>query len=56
VTVNICPPPAVEMLGYSTFNSIVFPGFTDEIGMAGSLQGSPVEMVKARTVDAYAIA
>ena len=56
VTVNICPPPAIEMLGYSTFNSIVFPGFTDEIGMAGALQGSPVEIVKAKTVDAYAIA
>ncbi len=56
VTINICPPPAIEMLGYSTFNSIVFPGFTDEIGMAGALQGSPVEIVKARTVDAYAIA
>ena len=56
VTVNICPPPAVEMMGYSTFNSIVFPGFTDEIGMAGALQGSPVEIVKAKTVDAYAIA
>ena len=56
IPVNICPPPAVEMLGYSTFNSIVFPGFTDEIGMAGALQGSPVDIVKAKTVDAYAIA
>ena len=56
VTVNICPPPAIEMMGYSTFNSIVFPGFTDEIGMAGALQGGPVDIVKAKTVDAYAIA
>jgi len=56
VTVNICPPPAIEMMGFSTFNPIIFPGFTDEIGMAGALQGSPVEIVKAKTVDAYAIA
>ncbi len=56
VTVNVCPPPAIEMMGFSAFNPIVFPGFTDEIGMAGALQGSPVDIVKAKTVDAYAIA
>lgn len=55
-TVNICPPPAIEMMGFSTFNPIVFPGFTDEIGTAGALQGSPVDIVKAKTVDAYSIA
>lgn len=55
-TVNICPPVGIELMGVSSFNPIVFPGMTDEIGMAGALQGSPVEIVKAKTVDAYAIA
>ena len=55
-TVNICPPIAIELMGVSSFNPIVFPGLTDEIGMAGALQGSPIEIVKAKTIDAYAIA
>ena len=55
-TVNICPPVAIELMGVSSFNPIVFPGLTDEIGMAGALQGSPIETVKAKTVDAYAMA
>jgi len=55
-TVNICPPVAIELMGVSSFNPIVFPGMTDEIGMAGALQGSPIETVKAKTVDALAIA
>jgi UbiD family decarboxylase len=55
-TVNICPPPAIELMGTSIFNGAVFPGFTNEIGMAGALQGFPVDIVKAKTVDAYSIA
>lgn len=55
VTVNICPPPTVELMGCSQFHATVFPHI-DEVGAAGYLQGSPVEVVKAKTVDAYAIA
>ena len=55
VTVNICPPPAVEFVGMCTFFPTVFPN-VDEVGVAGALQGTPVEIVKAKTVDAYAIA
>ena len=54
-TVNICPSPAVELVATGSVSSVVFPTM-DEIGAAGALQGSPVEIVKAKTVDAYAIA
>ena len=55
-TVNICPPVGVELVAVSTLNPVIFPYNTDKIGLAGALQGSPVELVKAKTVDAYAIA
>ena len=55
-TVNICPPVGVELMAVGTLNPIIFPGQTDKIGMAGALQGSAVDLVKAKTVDAYAIA
>jgi 4-hydroxy-3-polyprenylbenzoate decarboxylase len=55
VTINICPPPTVELMGISTFFFPIFP-ILDRVGAAGFLQGSPVEIVKAKTVDAYAIA
>jgi len=54
-TVNICPSPAVELVATGSLMSVVFPS-VDEIGCAGALQGAPVEIVKAKTVDAYAIA
>jgi len=54
-TVNICPPPMVEMMGWGSLAPMAFPE-TDEIGMAGALQGSPVELVKAKTIDAYSVA
>ena len=55
VTINICPNPMVELMAISQFHASIFPQI-DEIGAAGALQGSPVEIVKAKTVDAYAIA
>jgi 4-hydroxy-3-polyprenylbenzoate decarboxylase len=55
VTINICPPPTVEFMGMSSFFATLFPNL-DEVAIAGALQGSPVEIVKAKTVDAYAIA
>lgn len=54
-TVNICPPPSVEMMSMGSLAPMAFPKI-DEIGMAGAIQGSPVELVKAKTVDAYAVA
>lgn len=55
-TINISPPPMVELMGAGSLNPVVFPTAVDEVGAAGALQGSPVEIVKAKTVDAYAIA
>ncbi len=55
-TVNISPSPMVEFVARSNLMPIVFPPGLDELGVAGTLQGSPVNIVKARTVDAYAIA
>ncbi len=56
VTVNICPPPGVEMMGFGALNPVLFPGHTDKLAMAGALQGSPVDIVRAKTVDAWAVA
>ncbi len=55
-TVNISPPPMVELMGAGSLNPVVFPTGVDELGAAGALQGSPVEIVKAKTVDGYAVA
>ena len=55
-TINISPPPMVELMGAGSLNPVVFPTAIDEVGAAGALQGSPVAIVKAKTVDAYAIA
>ncbi len=54
-TVNICPPAAVELMSIGSLAPVAFPN-PDEIGMAGAIQGSPVALVKAKTVDAYAVA
>ncbi len=56
ITVNINPPLAVQMVaGAWNVRTIVSPG-DDELGIAGAFQGTPVEIVKAKTVDTYAIA
>lgn len=55
-TINICPPPMVEMIGMGQLNATIWPTGEDELGAAGALQGSPVDIVKAKTVDAYAVA
>ncbi len=55
-TVNVSPPPMVEFMGMGFLNAAIFPTVDDEVGVAGALQGAPVEIVKAKTVDAYAIA
>jgi len=56
ITVNMNPAPAVQMVaGTWNVRTIVHHGM-DELGIAGAFQGAPVEIVKAKTVDAYAIA
>lgn len=56
ITVNMNPAPAVQMVAGSwNVRTIVHQGM-DELGIAGAFQGAPVEIVKAKTVDAYAIA
>lgn len=55
-TVNCGPPVGAELMAVGTLNPVIFPGHTDKIGMAGALQGSAIDLVKAKTVDAYAIA
>jgi 4-hydroxy-3-polyprenylbenzoate decarboxylase len=57
ITISINPPPAVVMLAAPMTIHMIMPyGTTDEVGIAGALQGSPIEICKAKTVDAYAIA
>lgn len=56
ITINIGVPPACTMMAGSGFTYMILPKGADELGVAGALQGFPVELVKAKTVDAWAIA
>src|SRR6266511_2960711 len=56
VTINIGIPPACTMMAGSGFTYVILPRGCDELGVAGALQGYPVELVKARTQDAWSIA
>jgi gallate decarboxylase subunit C len=49
-------PPACTLVAGGGFDYVILPKGCDEVGVAGAIQGSPVHIVKARTVDAYAIA
>src|SRR5713226_10628553 len=49
-------PPACTLLAGGGFDYVILPKGCDEIGCAGAVQGSPITLVKARTVDAWAIA
>jgi len=49
-------PPACTLVAGGGFDYVILPKGCDEVGVAGAIQGSPVNIVKARTVDAYAIA
>lgn len=55
-TLNICTPPAVNQAAGGTYIHSMVTSGSDELGFAGGLQGFPVEIVKAKTVDAYAVA
>ena len=49
-------PPACTLLAGAAFDYVILPYGCDELGVAGAAQGFPVRVVKARTVDAWAIA
>ena len=49
-------PPACTLLAGGGFDYVVLPRGCDELGAAGAVQGYPVRIVKARTVDAWAVA
>ena len=49
-------PPAVTYMAGAGFDYAILPKGCDEIGMAGTIQGSPVRIVKCRTIDAYTLA
>lgn len=56
MTINMGVPPACTLMAGAGFLYMVLHKGSDELGVAGAVQGFPVEIVKARTVDAYALA
>ena len=56
LTVCFGVPPSCTLLAGAGFDYVILPTGCDEIGIAGAVQGSPVRLVKARTVDAMALA
>ena len=49
-------PAACVLIAGGGFDYVVLPKGSDELGAAGAIQGFPIRLVKARTVDAYAVA
>jgi 4-hydroxy-3-polyprenylbenzoate decarboxylase len=49
-------PAACTLIAGGGFDYVVLPRGGDELGAAGAVQGFPVRIVKARTVDAWAVA
>jgi len=49
-------PPACTLLAGAGFDYAILPMGCDEIGIASAVQGAPVRLVKARTVNAMALA
>lgn len=56
MTINIGTPPAVMLVAGGSVMHTILPAGTDKLGIAGGMQGSPVGLVKAKTVDAYSLA
>ncbi len=58
VPITMCfgVPPACTLLAGAGFDYAVLPMGCDEIGIASAVQGAPIRLVKARTVDAMALA
>jgi 4-hydroxy-3-polyprenylbenzoate decarboxylase len=55
-SINIGIPPAATLMAGAGFMYTILPRGCDELGIAGTIQGFPLEMVKCKTIDAYAIA
>ena len=49
-------PPSCTYVAGAGFDYAMLPKGCDEIGIAGAIQGSPVRLVKCRTIDAYTLA
>jgi len=49
-------PPSCTYFAGAGFDYAMLPKGCDEVGMAGAIQGSPVRIVKCRTIDAYTLA
>lgn len=56
ITMCFGVPPACTLLAGAGFDYVILPDGCDEVGIAGAVQGFPVRVVKARTVDALALA
>ncbi len=56
VTINICTSPAVMLIAGAGLVHSIIPLGTDELAIAGGLEGSPIEICKAKTVDACSVA
>src|SRR5438046_7606608 len=55
ITVCFGVPPACTLLAGAGFDYAILPMGCDEIGIASAVQGAPIRLVKARTVDAMAL-
>src|SRR5205823_1872391 len=55
IPLSVCfgVPPACTLLAGAGFDYVILPMGCDEIGIAGAVQGSPIRLVKCRTVEAY---
>lgn len=56
LTLNIGAPPSVLLVAGGGSLHGVIPSGSDELAIAGGLQAAPVDLVKAKTVEAYSIA
>jgi len=56
LTMNFGIPPAAQLAAGSGFDYVVLPKGCDELGVGGAIQGFPLRIVKAKTIDAYALA
>lgn len=56
ITMCFGVPPSCTLLAGAGFDYVILPQGCDEIGVAGAVQGTPVRLVKARTVNAMALA
>lgn len=56
ITMCFGVPPACTLLAGAGFDYVILPQGCDEVAVAGAVQGAPVRLVKARTVNALALA